>query len=99
MKALAPTFRVTFGSGESAPQVRSSGRHFRLDHRCLGEFFLARLPPRLDDLLRIGTSVYVIDRLVKRLPRERGEAGHAGCGWPSRSWSRTSGGATRSTAC
>jgi 7-cyano-7-deazaguanine synthase in queuosine biosynthesis len=76
MKALGPTYRVSFGSGDGLADERFSGQHFRLDHRCLGDYFLTRPPQLLDDLLRISTSAYVIDRLVKR--RRQG----SGRSWP-----------------
>ena len=78
MKTLGPSYQVSFGAGEGQPSQRLSGRHFRLDHRCLAEYFYSKLPPLLDDLLRISTSVYVIDRLVKRRLKENGRT------WPRR---------------
>src|SRR5206468_1833758 len=78
MKTFGPTYQVSFVAGEGQPSQRFSGRHFRLDHRSLAEFFYSKLPPLLDDLLRVSTSAYVIDRLVKRRLRENGRA------WPRR---------------
>ncbi|MBI3411337.1 MAG: 7-cyano-7-deazaguanine synthase [Planctomycetes bacterium] len=52
------------------------GRHFRLNRSSISDFFLAPLPPLLVDLLHIGMSVYVVDRLAKRKQRLHGRA------WP-----------------
>jgi 7-cyano-7-deazaguanine synthase in queuosine biosynthesis len=78
MRTLSPKYRVSFGSGDGEPQERVAGRDFRLDHRCLAEFFMAKPPPLLDDLLRIAASVYVVDRLAKRRLQEDGRS------WPRR---------------
>jgi len=77
MKAIGPTYRVSFGWGDGL-QERFAGRHFRLDHSCLAEFFMAKLPLVFNDLLRISMSVYVIDRLAKRRRIEDGRI------WPRR---------------
>ena len=78
MKAFGPVYRMSFVGEEGQRSERISGRHFRLDHRCLSEFFYSKLPPLLDDLLRISTSAYVIDRLTKRRQKENGRT------WPRR---------------
>jgi hypothetical protein len=76
MKAFGPIYRMSFVGEEGQRSERISGRHFRLDHRCLSEFFYSKLPSLLDDLLRISTSAYVIDRLMKRRQKENGRT------WP-----------------
>jgi hypothetical protein len=46
-----------------------AGRHFRFDVDAVSAFCLGDLPARLVDLLRIASSFYVVDRLVKRRPK------------------------------
>jgi 7-cyano-7-deazaguanine synthase in queuosine biosynthesis len=78
MRALGPKYRVSFGCGDSLPEERFAGRHFHLDHRSLAKFFFAKPTPLLDDLLRVSTSAYVIDRLAKRRLQKDGRS------WPRR---------------
>lgn len=78
MKSRGPRYRVSFVCGEGVPQERFAGRDFRLDHNRLAQFFTAKLPPLLDDLLRIAVSIYVIDRRAKRRLKEDGRS------WPRR---------------
>ena len=53
-----------------------SGSDFWLDSKALGRYFLADLPTRLEDLLRVSMAIYAVDRLA---PRRWGE---------SQSWGR-----------
>jgi hypothetical protein len=60
-------FRVEYACGFDAKSgVLTSGRDFRLDFEAPGRYFIADLPPRLVDLLRIGEAIFVVDRLVRR---------------------------------
>jgi hypothetical protein len=54
-------------SKNSATELRA-GRHFRFDLDSVNTFCLGDLPARLVDFLRIASSFYVVDRLVKRRP-------------------------------
>lgn len=54
-------------SQNSAIELRA-GRHFRFDLDSVNTFCLGDLPARLVDFLRIASSFYVVDRLVKRRP-------------------------------
>jgi Queuosine biosynthesis protein QueC len=49
---------------------------FRLDFEAPVRYFLADLPPRLEDFLRVGMAIYAVDQIVRR-----------GSG-PARSWQR-----------
>jgi hypothetical protein len=51
----------------SAVELRA-GKHFRFDLDAVNTFCLGDLPARLVDFLRIASSLYVVDRLVKRRP-------------------------------
>src|SRR5262245_9148658 len=67
MKANQPICSVSCSDGaKGLPLELHAGRHFRLNRSSISDFFLASLPPWLVDLLRIGMSVYVVDRLAKR---------------------------------
>jgi hypothetical protein len=46
-----------------------AGKHFRFDLDAVNTFCLGDLPARLLDLMRIASSFYVVDRLVKRRPK------------------------------
>jgi 7-cyano-7-deazaguanine synthase in queuosine biosynthesis len=46
-----------------------AGKHFHFDLDAANTFCLGDLPARLVDFLRIATSFYVVDRLVKRRPK------------------------------
>jgi hypothetical protein len=60
-------FRVWFSQGDGgAPKELLDGRDFRLHREHIGHYFGRGLPSRLEDLLRIAMSVYVIDRLSRR---------------------------------
>lgn len=50
----------------------SNGVNFRLDEDRIAEVWRAYLPPVLRDLARVGASVYVTDRLVRRPWRGKG---------------------------
>ncbi|SRR5579883_51333 len=62
--------------GITERRVITARREFGLDFMAPQNYFFAGLPPRLVDLLRIGETIYAVDRLVRR---RRG---------PSQSWSR-----------
>lgn len=47
-----------------------AGEHFRFDLDALNNFCLGGMPRHLVDLLRIASAVYVVDRLVKRRPKD-----------------------------
>lgn len=53
------------GSQDHVVSLRA-GTHFRFDLDTVNHFCLFDLPPRLVDLLRIASAIYVVDRLVKR---------------------------------
>lgn len=63
---LSP-FRMVY---KEAPQNKvvelHAGKHFRFDLDTVNKFCLGDLPVRLVDFLRIASSFYVVDRLVKR---------------------------------
>jgi len=64
-------FSISFHSGSNAKTVDlRAGKHFRFDLDALNTFCLEDLPSRLVDLLRIASSIYVVDRLVKRRPKQ-----------------------------
>ena len=60
-------FTTSFWSNSqnSAVELRA-GKHFRFDLDAVNTFCLGDLPARLVDFLRIASSFYVVDRLVKR---------------------------------
>src|SRR5947209_8772037 len=62
-------FSTSFSTARqnSAVELRA-GKHFRLDLDAVNSFCLGDLPARLVDFLRIASSFYVVDRLVKRRP-------------------------------
>src|SRR5262249_20126102 len=73
MKANQPIFSVSYWEGgKELPLGLHVGRHFRLARNSIGEFFATSVPPLLVDLLRIGMSVYVVDRLAKRRQQSQG---------------------------
>lgn len=66
MKYL-PSFKVRFSEGpDGACHELVAGKHFHLALDAVGPLFWANPSPRLLDLLRIATSIYVVDRLAKR---------------------------------
>ncbi len=63
-------FCVSFWSGSEDNAVDLiAGKHFRFDLDTLNAFCFEDLPARLVDYLRIASSIYVVDRLVKRRPK------------------------------
>ena len=69
MKAQRFPFSLSYWTGASAATLRA-GDHFRFDLDALNSFCLGDLPRSLVDLLRIASAVYVVDRLVKRRPKD-----------------------------
>jgi Queuosine biosynthesis protein QueC len=60
-------FSISYWTGpERKVSHLRAGKHFRFDLDAVNKFCLADLPLRLVDLLRIGSGIYVVDRLVKR---------------------------------
>jgi 7-cyano-7-deazaguanine synthase in queuosine biosynthesis len=57
------------GSPSSVVELRA-GKHFRFDLNAVNTFCLGDLPARLVDFLRVASSFYVVDRLVKRRPKD-----------------------------
>ena len=66
-------FSTSFSTAtqSSATELRA-GQHFRFDLDAVNTFCLGDLPARLVDFLRIASSFYVVDRLVKRRPTDGG---------------------------
>jgi 7-cyano-7-deazaguanine synthase in queuosine biosynthesis len=62
-------FSTSFSTApqNSAVELRA-GKHFWFDLDAVNTFCLGDLPARLVDFLRIASSFYVVDRLVKRRP-------------------------------
>jgi len=71
MKTQRFPFALSYWTGDpvSATALRA-GEHFRFDLDALNTFCLGDLPRHLVDLLRIASAVYVVDRLVKRRPKD-----------------------------
>lgn len=71
MKTQRFPFALSYWTGDpaSATTLRA-GEHFRFDLDALNSFCLGDLPRHLVDLLRIASAVYVVDRLVKRRPKD-----------------------------
>src|SRR5437870_3701967 len=64
-------FSISFWSGPQPKTVDlRGGKHFRFDLDAVNTFCLEDLPARLVDLLRVASSFYVVDRLVKRRPKD-----------------------------
>jgi 7-cyano-7-deazaguanine synthase in queuosine biosynthesis len=64
-------FNICYWSGSQPKTVDlRGGKHFRFDLDAVNRFCLEDLPARLVDLLRVASSVYVVDRLVKRSPKD-----------------------------
>jgi len=60
-------FSIDYWTGSQDHVVRlRAGTHFRFDLDAVNHFCLFDLSPRLVDLLRIASAIYVVDRLVKR---------------------------------
>ena len=60
-------YDVSFDDDQAGSSVELiGGKHFRLDQACFGDHLLAALSPRMIDLLRIATSIYVIDSIAGR---------------------------------
>ena len=69
MKYLPP-FKIRVSEGQDGPcHELVSGKHFHFGLSAVGSQFWANPPPRLLDLLRVATSIYVVDRLAKRKRR------------------------------
>ena len=67
MGKLDRYYDVSFEDDQAASSVELiGGKHFRLDQACFGDHLLAALSPRMIDLLRIATSIYVIDSIAGR---------------------------------
>jgi 7-cyano-7-deazaguanine synthase in queuosine biosynthesis len=65
-------FNISFWAGSDPTTVNlRAGEHFRFDLDTLNRFCPEDLPARLVDFLRIASSIYVVDRLVKRRPNQR----------------------------
>ena len=71
MKTQRFPFALSYWSGDRA-EVRQHrpGEHFRFDLDALNNFCLGDLPRHLVDLMRIASAVYVVDRFVKRRPKD-----------------------------
>lgn len=70
MKIQRFPFALSFWTGDSASAMTlRAGEHFRFDLDALSAYCLGDLPRHLVDLLRIASAVYVVDRLVKRRPK------------------------------
>jgi len=70
MKPQRFPFSVSYWTGDQGQVVDlCAGRNFRFDLDALNHFCLEDLPSRLVDFLRIASSIYVVDRLVKRHPQ------------------------------
>jgi 7-cyano-7-deazaguanine synthase in queuosine biosynthesis len=54
--------------------VLKAGQHFRFDLDAVNDFCLGDLPRQLVDLLRVASAVYVVDRLVRRKPKDSPKA-------------------------
>ncbi len=64
-------FNISFWSGSDNNTVDlRAGDEFRCDLDALSTFCLNEPPARLVDFLRIASSIYVADRLVKRCPKQ-----------------------------
>jgi hypothetical protein len=60
-------FRASFSTASKNNVVELlAGQHFRFDLDAVNSFCLGDLPAPLVDFLRIASSVYIVDRLVKR---------------------------------
>lgn len=71
MKTQRFPFALSYWTGDSASVTTlRAGEHFRFDLDALNTFCLGDLPRHLVDLLRIASAVYVVDRLVKRRPKD-----------------------------
>lgn len=66
-------FTLSYWNCGRATTLRA-GEHFRFDLDAVNNFFFGDLPSHLVDLLRIATAVYVVDRLVKREPKDEPRA-------------------------
>ena len=70
MNQMQGRYRVTFlGSSDIGTRELLSGRDFRLDEEGFSHALCAYLRPLDRDLLRIGTGIWVVDRLVRRYRR------------------------------
>ena len=67
MKIQRLPFSISYWTGSDTTTVDlRAGKHFRFDLDTLNTFCLEDLPARLVDFLRIASSIYFVDRLVKR---------------------------------
>lgn len=70
MKTQRFPFSLSYWTGDRAETTTlRAGEHFRFDLDAVNNFCLGDLPRHLVDLLRIASAVYVVDRLVKRRPK------------------------------
>lgn len=70
MKTQRFPFALSYWTGDRAETTTlRAGEHFRFDLDAVNNFCLGDLPRHLVDLLRIASAVYVVDRLVKRRPK------------------------------
>lgn len=70
MKTQRFPFALSYWTGDRAETTTlRAGEQFRFDLDAVNNFCLGGLPRRLVDLLRIASAVYVVDRLVKRRPK------------------------------
>lgn len=68
-----PKFQISLAdSGERQWRDLVNGVNFRLDEDRIPQIWGGYLPPLLRDLARIGTAVYVSDRLTRRPRRSQG---------------------------
>lgn len=66
MKQKFPFNVMHWTGSQEHPSNLRAGTHFHFDLDAVNRFCLDDLPPRLVDLLRIASAVYVVDRLVRR---------------------------------
>lgn len=67
MKCRRDKFAIRVEDLKSADlREYTAGKDFRLRHDSISHDLMLDLPPRLADLLRIASSVYFVDRIIKR---------------------------------
>src|SRR5687767_1675503 len=68
-----PKFQISLAdSGERHWRDLVNGVNFRLDEDRIPQVWSGYLPPLLRDLARVGTAVYISDRLTRRPRRSHG---------------------------
>src|SRR5580700_7695047 len=68
MKQDRHQFRVGISSSSDEPIIELfGGRHFHLDTDAIQIQLAGILSPRMIDLLRIASAVYVTDRIIRRV--------------------------------